>query len=198
MPEEPQALSRAAWDSARAADSASGSVTRPNLTVAEVLALNVRRYRQLRDLSQEQVAYGMQDLGWPWRQATVSEVEKLKRHVNVPEMIALVLVLGASVEQLLDPRGPGGKKGPDLALIDRETKVTGNEEDGTLMTQIGPLPPSRRLAIPARNVSGLVCSHKYYFEVVWDRDNRWLKGLEWVEGRPGLTDVGPDGPEPSE
>jgi hypothetical protein len=43
----------------------------------------------------------------------------------------------------------------------------------------------------------LVCSHKYYFEVIWDPENRWLKGFEVVEGRPGLTDVGPDGPEPS-
>jgi hypothetical protein len=57
--------------------------------------------------------------------------------------------------------------------------------------------PSRRRTIPARQVSGLVCSHKYYAEVVWDVDNDWLKGIEWVEGRPGLTDVGPDGPEPS-
>jgi hypothetical protein len=139
---------------------------------------------------------GTQELGQPWRQVTVSEVERLKRHVTVPEMIALTLVLGASVEQLVDPRGPGSKKGPDLALSDRAVEITGDTDD-TLLTQTGPLVPSRRRTIPARQVSGLVCSHKYYAEVVWDAENDWLKAIEWVEGRPGLTDVGPDGPEPS-
>jgi len=160
-------------------------------------AANVKRYRQIRELDQDDVATAMQDLGHAWRQVTVSEVERLKRNVTVPEMVALVMVLGASIEQLLDPRGPGSKKGPDLALSDRTMRVTGDEDDGTLLTAMGPIPQSHRRTIPARYVSGLVCSHKYWFEVIWSVDSRELKGTDVVEGRPGLTDVGPDGPEPS-
>jgi hypothetical protein len=46
----------------------------------------------------------------------VSDIERGKRNVTVPELIGLVVVLGATVDQLLDPRGPERKVGPAVAL----------------------------------------------------------------------------------
>lgn len=87
------------------------------LTIPEVLGSNVRAFRLLRRLEQEDVADRMRSLGHKWRRATVSEVERVRRNVTVPELLALVAVLGANVVRLLDPRGPGGgRTGPQVAL----------------------------------------------------------------------------------
>ncbi|HEY3090683.1 MAG TPA: helix-turn-helix transcriptional regulator [Jatrophihabitantaceae bacterium] len=142
--------------------------------VADVLAENIRAYRLLRRREQEDVASRMQLLGHPWRRVTVSEVERGRRNVTVPELVSLVLVLGANIEQLLDPRGPGGKTGPDLRLV----------KDETTWAKVDP-----------RHVTGLVCSHKVYTGVAWG-DERVQPGLHevvFVDVRPDLTDVGPEG-----
>lgn len=141
--------------------------------VTDVLAGNVRAYRLLRRLEQAGVAGEMQLLGHSrWTRQTVSEVERGRRNVTVPELVALVLVLGASVEQLLDPRRlPERRSGPDLAVDVADQPV---------------------VSIPVRLVTGLVCSHRVYAEPVWTAE-RLLKGITWVEGRPELADVGPDG-----
>lgn len=161
-------------------------------TVAEVLASNVRAYRQLRGLDQRQLGSRMSQLGQAWRQATVSDVERIRRNVSVPELVSLTLCLSASIDQLLDPRGPERRSGPRLYLRDREYVFSGDDADGTLMWQMSPLMASERPAIDARDVSGLVCSHKVYVEVQWAPDGGPLRAVDFKEGRPDLTDVGPD------
>ena len=75
-------------------------------------------------MEQGKLARRMQSLGHMWRQVTVSEVERGQRNVTVPELVALTLALGATVEQLLDPRGPERRRGPSLALSDRTVKIS--------------------------------------------------------------------------
>jgi hypothetical protein len=59
------------------------------------------------DLEQEHVAKRMRDLGHStWVQQTVSDAERGRRNVTVPELLSLSLVLGAVVGDLLDPHGP--------------------------------------------------------------------------------------------
>ena len=162
-------------------------------TVAEVLAGNVRAYRLLRNLDQRQLGSRMTNLGQSWRQATVSDVERVRRNVTVPELVALTLCLGASVEQLLDPRGPERRTGPRLLIKDREIEYAGDEEAGDLVRSVAPLAPSaERPTVDPRDVSGLVCSHKVYVEVQWGHDGGPLKFIDFHEGRPDLTDLGPD------
>jgi transcriptional regulator with XRE-family HTH domain len=84
--------------------------------VADVLASNVRAFRLLRGIDQATLARMMLLLRHDWRQVTVSEVENGRRNVTAPELVGLVVALGATVEQLFDPRGPERKKGPALAL----------------------------------------------------------------------------------
>jgi hypothetical protein len=50
----------------------------------------------------------MELLSISWRQVTVSEVEREHRNVTVPELLALAVALGTTIEQLLDPSGSAG------------------------------------------------------------------------------------------
>jgi transcriptional regulator with XRE-family HTH domain len=142
--------------------------------VADVLAENIRAYRLLRRLEQEQIAGRMQLLGHRWSRVTVSEVERGRRNVTVPEMVSLVVVLSASVEQLLDPRGPGGKTGPRLVFTRRA-----EDEDFPLVS------------VDPKYVTGLVCSHKVYVAPEWSSVGL-LKSVLYRDVRPDLTDVGPE------
>jgi transcriptional regulator with XRE-family HTH domain len=119
-------------------------------------------------LGQEQVADRMQSLGHPWRRVTVSEVERGRRNVTVPELISLRLAVGANIKQLLDPRGPAGGARPEMRLV----------KDESTWASIAPM-----------DVTALVCSHKTYAEVVWVEGR--LKSITFWTGRPNLTDVGP-------
>jgi transcriptional regulator with XRE-family HTH domain len=136
--------------------------------ITDVLAANVRAYRQLRRTEQEDIAERMNTLGHAWRRVTVSEVERGKRNVTVPELMGLVLVLGASIQQLLDPRGPEERSGPNIAVNDD-------------------------IALQAWQMRALVCSTKtLYFDAKW-RDND-LQGIDVTESReirPDLQDVDP-------
>lgn len=149
--------------------------------VEDVLAANVRGFRLLRDLEQADVAERMNNLGHRWTPATVSEVERGRRNVTVPELLALVLALQASVDQLLDPRGPERRSGPDLILAatsDDESYVTLGDEDPRV--------------VPARDVNALVCSHRTLAIVSWHGARRYgwrLQAVEYHDGRPDLTDV---------
>jgi transcriptional regulator with XRE-family HTH domain len=89
--------------------------------VAEVLAGNIRAYRLLRGHDQADLAERMQSLGFGWRPATVSEIERERggRNVTVAEMLGLVIALETPMEQLVDPRGPEGWRGPDLVITDQ-------------------------------------------------------------------------------
>ncbi len=117
---------------------------------SDVFASNLRAYRRLRDLEQEMVANRLANFGHTWTRQTVSDVERGRRNVTVDELLALTDVLGANVSELLDPRGPGGRKGPRLYLGERVTSVAPDD------------------------VAGLVCSHRVAVEVEW-RDVQFLK-----------------------
>lgn len=78
---------------------------------AEVLAANVRDYRQLRGLSQEQLAQKMAELGHPWTAGIVGFVERGDRNVTVDELVGLAFCLGFHPGKLLDPAGVLGLYG---------------------------------------------------------------------------------------
>jgi transcriptional regulator with XRE-family HTH domain len=89
---------------------------------SDALAANLRAYRLLRHLTQDEVASRMTSLGHGWGRSTVSAVEGRARNVTVDELFGLALSLGATIGQLLDPEGPDrsrrlsldvGLRGPD-------------------------------------------------------------------------------------
>jgi transcriptional regulator with XRE-family HTH domain len=188
-------------------------------TVAGTLAANVRAFRQLRGMEQDKLAQRMQSLGHLWRQATVSEVERGRRNVTVPELVALTLALAANVEQLLDPRGPERKRGPRLALAEPRVEIfVSNAPTAPEWLDLAKPPPKivarepeqgpsiaaadvgaarepeQGPSIAAADVGALVCSHETYAEVEWDSDRHFLRGIDLVHGDPPLIgDVGPDG-----
>jgi transcriptional regulator with XRE-family HTH domain len=141
----------------------------PAKTMAETVADNVRGFRQLRGIDQAVLARRMELLSISWRQVTVSEVEREHRNVTVPELLALAIALGTTIEQLLDPRGPERIRGPWLSL-------SGAREVD--LDHRGPVD-----AIPAEKVSSLVCAHGEYPVIEWDDKNSEVKIFDWVEPR---------------
>jgi transcriptional regulator with XRE-family HTH domain len=96
---------------------------------SQVLARNVGAVRRLTGWTQAVVAERMNNLGHRWTAATVSEVERGYRNVTTDELVNLALVLGRTVERLLDAR-VGRALGPifDEGVIairptPRETRV---------------------------------------------------------------------------
>lgn len=73
---------------------------------SEVLAENLRGYRALRQVSQEELAHRMTELGHEWSRSTVGDVERNARSVGVDELFGLAIAIGVTVCQLLDPTGP--------------------------------------------------------------------------------------------
>lgn len=71
----------------------------------DVLADNVRAYRKLRGLSQEQLGERMAELGHGWTAGIVGFVERGERNVTVNELLGLALVLGVPIGKLLAPAG---------------------------------------------------------------------------------------------
>jgi transcriptional regulator with XRE-family HTH domain len=145
-------------------------VSRGNPTVAETVADNVRAYRQIRGIDQADLAERMKSFGAPWRQVTVSEVERNQRNVTVSELVTLVFALEATIEQLLDTRGPEGRRGPRLSLSEGAVKVS--EDDEPAYRVLGP-------ALPPEHVTALVCSHKAYIDIEWDEQQHY-KRLEVI------------------
>ena len=113
-------------------------------TVGEIVAANIRAYRHLRKMEQAKLAGHMESLGFAWRRATVSELEREKRNVSLAEALALSLVLGVTIEDLLYQR-PAGRGKPKLVFTDKAA-----EPD---------LPPGA--------VTALVSPHKAYAETEW-------------------------------
>ena len=109
--------------------------------VADALADNIRAYRDLNRLEQADVAERMQRLGHPWRRVTVSEVERGRRNVTVPELLALVLVLGTTAGELLDPR-PDQRGGPGIMFLART-------------------PDAVNFPISSEHLTGLMCRHTF-------------------------------------
>jgi transcriptional regulator with XRE-family HTH domain len=103
------------------------------------------------DLEQEHVAARMRDLGHSWVQQTVSEVERGRRRVTASELVSLTVVLGASVGDLLDPRG--------AALT---------------------IDPQGRVQVTSKDLAGLVCGHTRRATVEWGgEDLAELVGVEF-------------------
>jgi transcriptional regulator with XRE-family HTH domain len=87
----------------------SGGTPQPGTRfLADVLAANLRAYRLLRGLEQQDIAERMTKLGHRWVRQTVSEVERGRRNVTVDELLALAMTLPVPVWVLLDPLGPEG------------------------------------------------------------------------------------------
>jgi transcriptional regulator with XRE-family HTH domain len=91
---------------------------------------------------QEYVAARMRRLGHPWRRVTVSEVERGRRNVTVPELLTLVHVFGVPVAELLDPRGPDQRRSGVIWLALNN-------------------PGTPTFRIFAEQVTMLVCGHKF-------------------------------------
>jgi transcriptional regulator with XRE-family HTH domain len=73
---------------------------------SDALAENLRAYRLLRHMTQDQLACRMSHLSHGWGRSTVSAVESRSRNVTVDELFGLALALGVTIGQLLDPGGP--------------------------------------------------------------------------------------------
>ena len=70
------------------------------------LAENLRAYRMLRHMTQDQLATRMSWLSHRWGRSTVSAVEGRTRNVTVDELFGLAVSVGVTIGQLLDPTGP--------------------------------------------------------------------------------------------
>jgi transcriptional regulator with XRE-family HTH domain len=83
--------------------------------LSDAVAEKVRGYRLLRRMKQDDVADGMRKLRHhTWTRQTVSDVERVQRNLTVDELVGLSIVLGLSLNELLDPVPVGG--GPPPAL----------------------------------------------------------------------------------
>jgi hypothetical protein len=108
------------------------------------------------DLEQEHVAARMRDLGHNWVQQTVSEIERGRRRVSAAELVSLTVVLGASIGDLLDPRGA-------LLAVDLQGRVQVTDKD----------------------LPGLVCGHTRRAIVEWGgKELAELIGVEFMEPPP--------------
>jgi transcriptional regulator with XRE-family HTH domain len=77
----------------------------------QILAENVRTWRNVRRLSQAQLAERMANLGHPWSESIVGFVEQNRRNVTVDEYVGLHFALELDdFGALLDPLGVEGEK----------------------------------------------------------------------------------------
>jgi len=97
--------------SGRATPKRAGRTPQPGSRfLSDAFAENLHAYRSLRRLSQEELARQMLNLGHAsWSRATVSEVERGGRTVTVDELLALALIFGTPIGDLLDPAGLDGR-----------------------------------------------------------------------------------------
>jgi transcriptional regulator with XRE-family HTH domain len=73
---------------------------------SEVLAENLRAYRLMRKMTQDELAARMAHLCHGWGRSTVSAVEGTSRNVTIDELFGLAVSVGVTIGQLLDPTGP--------------------------------------------------------------------------------------------
>lgn len=80
---------------------------REQVTVSQMLAINLTRVRAERNRSQRSLAEDMRMIGGhKWTDVTVSNVERGERAVTVEELGALAFILGESPGKLLAPPPP--------------------------------------------------------------------------------------------
>jgi transcriptional regulator with XRE-family HTH domain len=75
---------------------------RPSVALAE----NVRAYRLLEHMTQDDLSLRMKKLGHDWGRSTVSAVELRNRNVVTDELFGLAVCFGVTIGRLLDPTGP--------------------------------------------------------------------------------------------
>ena len=91
-----------------------GSPPLPAGLADERFAANLREQRELKKMSQGELARRMVERGFPYYQQTVRRVEDGRRKVSVGEAAALASILGTTVERLTWP----GQAATDAALLD--------------------------------------------------------------------------------
>lgn len=77
---------------------------------SDALAENLRAYRILRRMTQDQLAARMAHLCHGWGRSTVSAVESKSRNVTVDELFGLAVSVGVTIGELLDPTGPDHRR----------------------------------------------------------------------------------------
>ncbi len=117
-----------------------GGLGRPS----DALAENLRAYRLLRHMTQDQLAASMGELGHGWGRSTVSAVESRSRNVTVDELFGLALVVGVTIGQLLDPGGPDRSR--PLSL-DVGLRTEGNNEPQPVAPKLARMWASSRAVI---------------------------------------------------
>ena len=91
-----------------------GSPSLPAGLADERFAANVREQRELKKMSQGELARRMAERGFPYYQQTVRRIEDGRRKVSVGEATALASILGTTVERLTWP----GQAATAAALLD--------------------------------------------------------------------------------
>jgi transcriptional regulator with XRE-family HTH domain len=143
-----------------------------------MLAKNVRAFRLLRQLEQTEVAERMSYFRHRWVRETVSQTERGRRNVSVDELVSLSLALGATIDQLLDPRGPERREGPNLALVRGATLVPVDKPDEVSAEGV-------TVVLPAQEVNALVCDHKLRMRPTWvggQLAEVWLEQIDESDG----------------
>ncbi len=77
---------------------------------SDALAENLRAYRILRRMTQDQLAARMAHLCHGWGRSTVSAVEGKSRNVTIDELFGLAVSVGVTIGDLLDPTGPDNRR----------------------------------------------------------------------------------------
>lgn len=109
----------------------------------EVLAANVRAYRARADVTQQQLAGRMRQLGERWHYQTVGAVERGVRPLAAQEIPALAMALGCGIEELMLP-APNVEQvmfGDQVIPASRLSAVDGSvawDADGTISVVTGP------------------------------------------------------------
>jgi transcriptional regulator with XRE-family HTH domain len=133
---------------------------------SDALAENLRAYRLLRRMTQDELASRMSHLCHGWGRSTVSAVESKSRNVTIDELFGLAVSVGVTIGELLDPTGPDHRRPLSLDVGLRDADGGDSE----------PLaPPLARLWAASRAVVKL-----------WHDDGRKVQ----VEVTEGLDPVG--------
>jgi transcriptional regulator with XRE-family HTH domain len=111
---------------------------------SEALAENLRAYRILRRMTQDQLAARMAHLCHGWGRSTVSAVESKSRNVTVDELFGLAVSVGVTIGELLDPTGPDHRR--PLSL-DVGLKATDGEKAQPVAPRLAHLWASSRAVI---------------------------------------------------
>jgi transcriptional regulator with XRE-family HTH domain len=135
-----------------------------NKRVGTAIGDNLRAYRRRNRLDQERVAARMRSLGIPWRQVTVSESELGRRNVTVTELVALTLVLGVNITELLNPLLPD-QRGDTL---------------GSLM--LGDAPTGFPILSPY--LDAFVCGHRRRLQPATWADDNSIGSIAFIEVAP--------------